>query len=352
MSRFTNPFAAANDVADLYIHSVLKLVGDQDPVEILQDLPTQLDRLANEFSIPFWSQPETQGGWSASVVVQHLADSEVVWAWRLRQIVASDRPAIVGYDQDRWAEDLNYSRVPLDLSLAQIRVLRESNLWLLENLSIEQRQRVGVHSERGEETVESMVRLYAGHDLVHRNQIRRVLVAAIERARDSSLLQTERLTLRRFELTDDEFILRLVNDPSFLNNIGDKGVSDLEGARRYLQNGPLASYRANGFGLYGVVRNSDERLMGMCGLVRRDTLDFPDIGYAFLPEFWGQGFAVEAARSTVNEARSLGLERLLAITDPKNDASIRLLLKLGMTLERTYEISEGDEVSQFDLVFS
>ncbi len=150
-----------------------------------------------------------------------------------------------------------------------------------------------------------------------------------------TVLETPRLRLRRLDHADAPFILRLVNEPSWRQNIGDKGVRTLEDAVRYLTEGPLAMYARHGFGLYAVTRRGDDAPIGLCGLIRRDTLPDADIGYAFLPEFWGQGYAREAAVATLDHARrDFALPRLLAITAPHNAASIRLLEQLGFALER------------------
>jgi len=148
------------------------------------------------------------------------------------------------------------------------------------------------------------------------------------------IAETDRLRLRRFTPEDAAFVLQLVNEPSWLQFIGDKGVRTLEDARAYLENGPLAMYARCGHGLYGIELRDGGEAVGMCGLIRRDTLPDVDIGYAFLPPHWGRGYAEEAARATVEHARELGLPRLLAIVTPSNARSIRLLEKLGLRFER------------------
>lgn len=145
-----------------------------------------------------------------------------------------------------------------------------------------------------------------------------------------TVLETDRLTLRRFTLEDAPFLLRLLNEPSFLANIGDKGVRTEEDARQHLRDGPLASYAAHGFGLWAVQLAATGALIGMCGLLQRPTLDTPDVGYAFLPEHWGAGYAVEAADGVVRHARDvLGITTLMAITSPDNEASVRVLRRVG-----------------------
>ena len=158
-----------------------------------------------------------------------------------------------------------------------------------------------------------------------------------------SVLQTERLNLRELTLDDAPFILTLLNEPSFLRFIGDKKVRTLEAARQYLLNGPMASYAHHGFGLNLVELNDSHTPIGICGLLKREELPDPDIGFAFLPDFWGKGFAYEAAVAVMNDARErLKLNRVLAIVNPDNDASIKLLERLGMKFER-----DKDDVKVF-----
>lgn len=156
-------------------------------------------------------------------------------------------------------------------------------------------------------------------------------------------LETERLTLREFSPADAEFILKLLNEPSFIQNIGDRGVRTLPDAVGYLERGPLASYAKNGFGLLAVVSKETGEMMGMCGLIKREALEDVDIGYAFLPQFWSRGYAAEAARRVLGFAReSLGLTRIVAIVDPMNTGSIRLLEKVGFVYEKMVRLSADD----------
>jgi len=157
-----------------------------------------------------------------------------------------------------------------------------------------------------------------------------------------NILETERLTLRQFTADDASFILELVNEPSFIQNIGDRGVRSLADAVKYIETGPVISYARNGFGLYLVQLKESGESMGMCGLIKRPALDDVDIGYAFLPKFWSKGYAVEAALAVKEQARSLGLKRLVAITDPANTGSIRVLEKLGFTFEKMVRLSAED----------
>lgn len=157
-----------------------------------------------------------------------------------------------------------------------------------------------------------------------------------------SVIETLRLRLEHLVLDDAPFILQLVNEPSWLQFIGDKGVRNLDDARGYLSNGPLAMYERHGFGLYRVTLKSTGEAIGLCGLLKRDTLEHVDIGYALFPAYWGQGYAAEATGATRDYARdTLRLPRLLAICSPDNARSIALLQKLGLTYEDTREFTPG-----------
>lgn len=161
-------------------------------------------------------------------------------------------------------------------------------------------------------------------------------------------LQTDRLLLEHFSFEDCEFILRLLNEPSFIENIGDKGVRDLEGARAYLRDGPMASYVANGFGLFRVGLKESGDCIGMCGLISREILDDVDIGYGFLPEFWGQGYAIESAAAVMRYGREqLGFKRIVAVVSPGNTSSVKLLQKLGM--RQSGKIRMADNEPEIDL---
>lgn len=159
-----------------------------------------------------------------------------------------------------------------------------------------------------------------------------------------TVTETERLQLRRLTLDDAAFILDIVNQPSWLANIGDKGVRSLDDARHYLLHGPMAMYERHGFGLYAVERRDDGALMGMCGLIKRDTLDDVDLGYALLPGYWSQGYGREAAAATLEHGmRDCGLRRIVAIVSPHNDGSIRLLEDVGFDFERMLVLPGGTE---------
>ena len=148
------------------------------------------------------------------------------------------------------------------------------------------------------------------------------------------ILSTERLVLREFVDADAPFILELLNDPSFIRNIGDRGVRTLDDAREYMRKGPVASYAQHGFGLWLVELRADHRPIGMCGLLKRDVLESVDIGFAYLPAFRAQGYGLEAGRAVLDYARGvLRLPRVVAIVNADNDASARLLERLGLHFE-------------------
>jgi RimJ/RimL family protein N-acetyltransferase len=157
------------------------------------------------------------------------------------------------------------------------------------------------------------------------------------------VLETERLMLRRLTLRDAAFIRGLLNEPSFLRYICDRGVRNDEQARAYLRDGPLASYEKNGYGLWLVVRKEDGAPLGLCGLLRRDALDAPDVGFALKPAYWRQGYAREAARAVLDYGRNtLGLHRIVAIVQPVNEASARLVETLGLRFEGLIRMGDED----------
>lgn len=159
-----------------------------------------------------------------------------------------------------------------------------------------------------------------------------------------TVLETERLSLRKLTVEDAQFILTLLNEPSFIRYIGDKQVRNVEDAEAYILNGPVASYERNGFGLYLVQLRESYTPVGMCGFLKRAELADPDIGFAFLPEFWRKGFAFEAAAALLQEARArLKLQRILAITSLDNEASIKLLERLGFRFERVTQLAADRE---------
>lgn len=171
---FTNPASSASEDAERYIKRLLDLLGDRDPFQVQKELVRRLRELVEGLDESTLSQPEAPGKWSILDVVGHLADTELVYRYRMRMSVAQPGSAIPAYDQDRWATALRYRDDNLESVLQEIEALRAANLAWLEGLSDEELDRAGVHEERGAESVRRIVKLLAAHDLVHRNQIRRI----------------------------------------------------------------------------------------------------------------------------------------------------------------------------------
>ena len=156
------------------------------------------------------------------------------------------------------------------------------------------------------------------------------------------LLETDRLLLRRLVQDDAPFILRLLNEPSWLEFIGDKGVRTLDEARGYLARGPIDMYERLGFGLYLTELRDGATPLGICGLIKRESLPDVDIGFAFLPEHWGKGYGYESAAAVLTHAKNdFLLERIVAIVSPDNRKSIRVLERLGMVLENSLDLQDG-----------
>jgi len=157
------------------------------------------------------------------------------------------------------------------------------------------------------------------------------------------IVETPRLELRELTLDDAGFILRLVKEPSFLANIGDKGVRTLDDAKQFILDGPWKRDQNPGYGQFLVELKPDGIPIGVCGLLYREKLDVTDVGCAFLPQFWRRGFAYEAASAVMDYGRStLGVDRIVGLTSKDNLASIGLLEKFGMKFEKTVKMSDDD----------
>jgi RimJ/RimL family protein N-acetyltransferase len=157
----------------------------------------------------------------------------------------------------------------------------------------------------------------------------------------TEILRTARLRLRLAEVRDAGFYLELVNDPAFIEHIGDRGLRTVEAAVQAIEEGPVAMQRSRGHSLYLVELIDGATPIGLSGLIKRDALDEVDLGYAFLPRYRGCGYAYEAAQGVAEHARRIGLARLAAITSPANTGSIALLCKLGMRFERRAVLTHG-----------
>jgi ribosomal-protein-alanine N-acetyltransferase len=163
------------------------------------------------------------------------------------------------------------------------------------------------------------------------------------------VLETERLRVRRLSPGDAGFVLRLLNEPSFLENIGDRGVRTRQDAEEYIRSGPPGTHARLGFGLDLVELKDSRAPIGICGLLKRDHLEHPDLGYALLPEFWGHGYAAEAAAGVVAHARDvLQIRTLLAVTSPGNESSARVLERAGFSSQGLARWNpDGEEVRLF-----
>jgi hypothetical protein len=180
MSIYSNRAGSTEGEISEYVGALLALLGDQDPVAVLREGPAAVQRFLDRTPPEIVGKPEAPGKWSIGVVIQHLADSELVGGFRLRMILAHDRPPLAGYDQDRWANRLRYDETDVREALEQFKVLRRANVRLWQDLSPADLSRVGIHGERGEESLEQLRRLYAGHDLLHLRQLTRIRAAVLE----------------------------------------------------------------------------------------------------------------------------------------------------------------------------
>jgi len=179
MSVFTNPASSTPADTAAYVDALLQLLGDQDPVAILRQMPAALQQFLETVPAAIVTSPEAPGKWAIGDVIQHLADSDLVGGFRLRMILAHDRPPLMGYDQDLWANRLRYRDVDVRDALEQFTALRRANVRIWQRLTPEDLTRVGVHGERGEESLEHLRRLYAGHDLLHLRQLERIRAALL-----------------------------------------------------------------------------------------------------------------------------------------------------------------------------
>ncbi len=157
-------------------------------------------------------------------------------------------------------------------------------------------------------------------------------------------LETERLRLRPFSEADAAFLLEVLNEPAFIRNIGDRGVRTVEQAVIYMRERILAQYESYGFGMLLVELKESDEPVGICGLIKRDSLEDIDLGFSLLERFWSRGYAAEAAAAVLRDALEVRkLSRLVAIVAPHNAASVRLLEKLGFHLEKKMRLPPAEE---------
>lgn len=161
------------------------------------------------------------------------------------------------------------------------------------------------------------------------------------------ILETDRLILQEFTTADANFILDLLNEPAFHRYIGDKGVRTIDEARIYLTEGAISSYKNSGYGLWLAKTKKNNTSIGMCGLKNRDVLEIPDLGYAFLKQYWSKGYATEAAPGVLTYAfEKLSLNRIAAITHPENKGSEKVLQKLGFQFKKLVYLDDFEGQSK------
>jgi len=171
---FTNPSSRSRDDSFRYVAAVRALVGSRDPIDVLSETVASIESAVAPLTDDQARQVEAKGKWSVASVVQHLADAEVVWAYRIRMVLAEDRPQITGWDQDRWAERLRYDEIGMTQTLSEFGALRRMNLRLLSRVRPDDLNAVGIHAERGRESGRDLLVQWAGHDLLHLNQLARI----------------------------------------------------------------------------------------------------------------------------------------------------------------------------------
>ena len=174
---FSNPAGDAKANASAYVRSLYEVLGRRDPLEVYAELVPAVESLIADLDEATLRRPERPGKWAIVEVVQHLADTEIVYGYRMRMTLTHPAANLQGYDQDAWARELRYIDVPVEQAMSQLRILRAANLRMLRGLTDEQLDRTGQHDERGPESVRTMMEMIAAHDLVHRKQIQRIRAA-------------------------------------------------------------------------------------------------------------------------------------------------------------------------------
>lgn len=162
------------------------------------------------------------------------------------------------------------------------------------------------------------------------------------------ILETERLTLSEVTENDAEFMLDLLNQPSFIKYIGDRNVRTIDEAQNFIETRYNKSYKDNGYGLYLVKLKDEDTKIGVCGFVKRDNFQYADVGFAFLPQFEKKGYAFESALAIMKYGQEvLEFREVLAITTQDNESSGKLLAKLGFKFEEIIEMPNGEELKLF-----
>jgi [ribosomal protein S5]-alanine N-acetyltransferase len=159
-----------------------------------------------------------------------------------------------------------------------------------------------------------------------------------------TIIDTNRLVIRNITEQDFNFIFRLLNEPSWIKYIGDKGIKTEDDAKNYIQTGPLQMYKDFGFGLFLVTLKENGVPIGLCGLIKRPSLENIDLGYAFLPEYTGKGYAFEATKAVIQYGKEqLSIDKIVAITTIDNLNSEKVLLKLGFSFDSLIKEKNASE---------
>ena len=166
-----------SETFDEYKARLVSYVGERDPLEILRESPSALEQLVAGRAAERLTAAPAPGKWSVAEILAHLVDDELILGYRMRSVLVTPRSEIVSFDQRRWSDTLRYGDIPVSASLNAFRAFRDWNLELVGRLSPAEWDTFGIHQERGKESVRDMVRLYAGHDVNHTNQIRRIIAA-------------------------------------------------------------------------------------------------------------------------------------------------------------------------------
>jgi DinB family protein len=174
MSELRYRASDAQDQAQAYIAAILAALGSRDPLDVLREMPAALRRAIEGLSPEQIASPEAPAKWSMLQVIQHLSDSDLIGGFRFRMVLAHDSPTLAGYDQDLWVERVHRNDTDVEAALNEFTAFRRANVRLLERTTPEERERVSLHAERGPESLGHMIRLYAGHDVVHLRQLARI----------------------------------------------------------------------------------------------------------------------------------------------------------------------------------
>jgi ribosomal protein S18 acetylase RimI-like enzyme len=319
MSIFTNPASRSTEQAGEYVTAVLDLLGSRDPMNVLRSTPDAVEDAVAGLTGRELSRAEAPGKWSMRHVARHLADSDLVWGYRLRLVLAQDRPVLTGFDQDRWATRLRYDQAPAGMAIEEFRVVRRSNLYLIAGASPADLQRVGLHAERGEESVAHMIRLYAGHDLLHLAQLARIR----QTIRTEVPSDPPAFSIVRATVNDGESILRCMRaafEPyrtEYTPAAYEDTVMNAETVRARIETMTVLVARSRGGEIIGTIgakpRDAEGHIRGM----------------AVFPSWQGAGAADQLLEEMENELRCEGCFRVTLDTTAPLARAIRFYERHG-----------------------